>query len=370
MYTDKLMKKGFLILEDKTIVKGIGLGAEKIVYGELVFNTAMSGYEESFTDPSYAGQILLMTYPLIGNYGFNTKYKQSNSVKIRGLVVKEPAFFSSRNCRMIEYLLQNDLPCLWNVDTRRLTLKLRYFGTMKAMLVVTSRHVNPVLLSKRLLKTPHPHRKNLVAKVSCKKIIIHRSHNNRRVVLIDCGVKKNIIKNLQRYFTVVQVPYNTDLGTIKRLKPSGIVISNGPGNPEHPAVVNSTVRVIRELIKMGYPVFGICLGHQILGLALGLKTYKMKFGHRGYNHPVKCLENKRIYITSQNHGYALKMDGTNKNSIIDWINLNDGTIEGLHHRSHPVFSVQFHPEASPGPNDTLFLFEKFSKIIDARSQRY
>jgi len=366
----KKMKKGLLILEDGTIILGKGLGAEKIVYGELVFNTAMSGYEEAFTDPSYAGQILLMTYPLIGNYGFNGKYKESNSVKIRGLVIKEPAFFSVSNLKIEKYLQQNNLSCVWDIDTRRLTLKLRYFGTMKAMFVVTSKEVDTKSLLEKLLKMAHPHSQNLVEEVSCKCIIHHKSYHKKRVILIDCGVKNSIIKNLLNYFSVVQVPYDTNFNSIKKFNPAGIVISNGPGNPEHPAIMNSTVQTLKGLIKMGHPIFGICLGHQILGLALGLKTYKLKFGHRGYNHPVKFLGNNRIYITSQNHGYALKIDNKKTNIVFDWINLNDGTVEGLHHCLLPIFSVQFHPEASPGPYDTSFLFEKFNKIIDAQPQRY
>lgn len=364
------MLRGLLILEDGTVIEGKGLGVEGIAYGELVFNTAMSGYEEAFTDPSYAGQILLMTYPLIGNYGFNTKYKESETVKIRGLVIKEPAFFSANNLKITKYLQQNRLSCIWDIDTRRLTLKLRYFGTMKAMLVNTSKVLNTKLLIKKLKRMAHPHSQNLVAEVSCKSIIYYKNRHKKRVLLIDCGVKNSIIKNLLNYFSVVQVPYNTDLNSIKKFNPDGIVISNGPGNPEHPALLNSTVRTVRGLIKMGYPIFGICLGHQLLGIALGLKTYKLKFGHRGYNHPVKCLWNNRIYITSQNHGYALKASDKDKNIIFDWFNLNDGTVEGMHHSLLPIFSVQFHPEASPGPYDTKFLFGKFNYLIDAKAPRY
>jgi carbamoyl-phosphate synthase small subunit len=361
------MKRGILILEDGTIVQGRGLGPDKIVYGELVFNTSMTGYEEAFTDPSYAGQILLMTYPLIGNYGFSTKNKESESVKIRGLVIKEPAFFSTNNRRIEDYLYENGLPCIWDVDTRALTLKLRSFGTMKAFLIVSKTDVNIKNLLKKLRNMPHPHLKNLVSEVSCQKIINHHQKNKKRIVLIDCGVKKSIIKCLLRYFSVIQVPYNTNFETIKDLSPNGIVISNGPGNPAHPEIVRTTIRTIKELIRSGYPMFGIYLGHQLIAIALGLKTYKLKFGHRGYNHPVKFIPDGHIYITTQNHGYAILKDKSDKNIIFDWLNLNDGTIEGMSHRKLPIFSVQFHPEASPGPYDTTFLFEHFLNLVNAKA---
>uniref|UniRef100_A0A7C4TDR3 Carbamoyl phosphate synthase small chain n=1 Tax=candidate division WOR-3 bacterium TaxID=2052148 RepID=A0A7C4TDR3_UNCW3 len=364
------MKKGVLVLEDGTVISGQGTGSPKTVYGELVFNTAMTGYEEAFTDPSYAGQILLMTYPLIGNYGFNSKNKESDSAKIRGLVIKEPAFFSTNNKTLEDYLYENDLPCIWNVDTRALTLKLRNFGTMRAFLAVFQKGIDVKNLLKGIKEMPHPHKKNLVREVSCHKIITYRQKGKDRIILIDCGVKKSIIQNLIKYFSVVRVPYNTGFETIKSLTPAGIVISNGPGNPAHPEILRSTVKTIKELIKFGYPIFGICLGHQLLGLSLGLRTYKLKFGHRGYNHPVKFLKNNRIYVTSQNHGYAILKTERERDIIFDWINLNDKTVEGMRHRYFPIFSVQFHPEASPGPYDTSFLFEHFFNLINAKTFRY
>ncbi|MCX7994527.1 MAG: glutamine-hydrolyzing carbamoyl-phosphate synthase small subunit [candidate division WOR-3 bacterium] len=361
------MKKGILILEDGTVFRGDGLGPVKTVYGELVFNTAMTGYEEAFTDPSYAGQILLLTYPLIGNYGFNINHQESSSIKIRGLVIKEPASFSTNNKKIENYLLKNNLPCIWNIDTRSLTLRLRYHGTMKAILVVSEKEVNIRKFLKMMKKKPHPHSENLVKEVSCKSVIFHRGKTSRKVVLIDCGVKKSIIHNLLKYSSVFQVPFNTSFEEIKKLKPDGIVISNGPGDPSHPAILDSTVKTLKRLIESKYPVFGICLGHQIIGLAFGLKTYKLVFGHRGYNHPVKFLENGRVYITSQNHGYAIVKETRNSDLIFDWFNLNDGTVEGMRHRALPVFSVQFHPEGAPGPYDTLFIFERFFKLINAKA---
>ncbi|MEO0127533.1 MAG: glutamine-hydrolyzing carbamoyl-phosphate synthase small subunit [candidate division WOR-3 bacterium] len=364
------MKQGILILEDGTIVQGNGLGPDKLVYGELVFNTAMTGYEEAFTDPSYEGQILLMTYPLIGNYGFKFKHQESDSPKIRGLVIKEPAFFSTNTRKIEDYLEENNLPCIWGIDTRRLTLKLRYYGTMKAILSVSKGNINIEKLTRKIKNMSHPHSENLVRQVSCKRILFHKCQNKNKVLLIDCGVKKSIINSLLKYSSVIQVPYDADFETIKKLNPDGIVISNGPGNPAHPEIIKTTVKTLKKLIISGYPVFGICLGHQLLGLALGLKTYKLKFGHRGYNHPVQFLENKKIYITSQNHGYAITKESKNKEIIFDWININDRTIEGMRHKSLPIFSVQFHPEASPGPYDTSFLFEKFFKMINAEKKGY
>lgn len=365
-----LMKKGLIILEDGSVIQGKGLGPSKTVFGELVFNTSMSGYEEAFTDPSYAGQILLMTYPLIGNYGFDFKNQESNSVKIRGLVIKEPAFFSTSKKNITDYLENNNLPCVWDIDTRKLTTKLRYFGTMKAILTVFNKSINITKLLKRIKNMPHPHSKNLIQEVSCKSAIYHKGQYNNLIVLIDCGVKKSILSAILRYSSVLQVPYDTDFETIKKLNPDGIVISNGPGNPAHSAIVHSTIKTLKNLIKSKYPILGICLGHQILGIALGLKTYKLPFGHRGCNHPVKCLDNNRIYITSQNHGYAILKEKNNKEVIFNWFNLNDGTVEGMRHKYLPVFSVQFHPEASPGPYDTSFLFDNFFKFVNAQTKEH
>jgi carbamoyl-phosphate synthase small subunit len=197
--------------------------------------------------------------------------------------------------------------------------------------------------------------------VSCKKILVNKNSNKKTIILIDCGVKKSIARNLKKYASIIQVPYNTSVKTIEKFKPDGIVISNGPGNPEHSGITKSTIKTINKLIGK-YPIFGICLGHQILGLALGFKIYKLKFGHRGSNHAVKNLITNKVYITSQNHGYALKAK-RNEDIEIEWLNVNDGTVEGLRHNKLPIFSVQFHPEAAPGPYDTSFLFRKFMEYI-------
>jgi carbamoyl-phosphate synthase small subunit len=354
--------QGLLILEDGTTLTAKYTGIEKNVFGEIVFNTSMTGYEEAFTDPSYAGQILLMTYPLIGNYGFSKYNRESSGVHIRGLVLKEPYFSQHRGKRFSTFLDEARIPCLYGVDTRFLTLKIRKHGTMRAMIIPgkkTARAKNEFLIA--LKKRPYPDTENLVRTVSCKKITIHKGRPNKKIVLIDCGVKSSIINNLKKFATVVQVPFNTKANAIKNLRPDGIVLSNGPGNPAHPALYRATIQTVKSLINK-YPLFGICLGHQILGIALGFKTYKLKFGHRGSNHAVKDLTTNKLYITSQNHGYALDMKH-NHNAEITWINVNDKTVEGLRHKTLPVFSVQFHPEASPGPYDTLFIFRKFIEML-------
>ena len=346
-----------LVLEDGSIFEGRGLFVRGEVFGEVVFNTSMSGYEEAFTDPSYAGQILVMTYPLIGNYGFHKKHPESDRTQIRGLIVKEPYFFSMRGTRFAKYLEEKELPCLYGIDTRALTLKLRDRGTMKGLLTARTGKLDIAEIVRRIKGSPYPDFDNLVAGVSCRNIIVHKSHNGRKIVLVDCGVKKSILENLKRYATVYQVPYDIDHDTISEIRPDGIVISNGPGNPEHPEILGTTVVTVKKLIDK-YPFFGICLGHQILSLALGYRTYKMKFGHRGSNHGVKDLRTGRIYITSQNHGYAIA-DKSMSGVEIAWVNVNDGTVEGIRHGKLPLSSVQFHPEAGPGPYDTRFLFKEF-----------
>ncbi len=356
-----MVSKGVLALEDGTFIEGIGFGAEKEVFGEIVFNTAMTGYEEAFTDPSYAGQILIMTYPLIGNYGFSPKSGESPKIQIQGLVTKEPAFSSYRRKNLIKYLTTAGIPGIGGIDTRALTLKIRYYGTMKAILANTKKSLNRREILERIKKLPYPDTENLVRKVSCPKIIFHRNHHKKKILLIDCGCKKSIITNLLKFSSVIQAPYNITFETIRKINPSGIVISNGPGNPAHPEILSTTVQTVKKLLGL-YPIFGICLGHQILGLALGLRTYKLKFGHRGVNHPVKSLENNKVFITSQNHGYALTRSSNIKEIEFNWVNVNDGTVEGMVHRVLPIISVQFHPEGSPGPNDTTFLFQRFIEM--------
>jgi len=360
------MSRAILILEDGTAIEAPLFGPRKDIFGEIVFNTSMTGYTEAFTDPSYAGQILLMTYPLIGNYGVYAGDFESAGVQIRALVLKEPCFHAHRGMSLQQFLTRYNIPCLYNVDTRWLTLHIRNHGTMKTMIIgknTTTESLSTV--AERVRATPHPDSQNLVKKVSCRTVIRHRTRHKKKIVLIDCGVKGSIIRSLKKYATVIQVPYDTTPPGIRKLQPDAIVVSNGPGNPAHPDILSTVVRTLTTLMGQ-YPMFGVCLGHQILGLALGHQTYKLKFGHRGSNHAVKHLPSGRVYITSQNHGYALDMREQN-NTVTEWINVNDGTVEGFRHISLPVWSVQFHPEAAPGPNDTSFLFGEFMRSVHAKT---
>jgi carbamoyl-phosphate synthase small subunit len=360
------MSRAILILEDGTAIEAPLFGPRKNIFGEIVFNTSMTGYTEAFTDPSYAGQILLMTYPLIGNYGVYTHDFESSGVQIRALVLKEPCFNAHRGMNLQQFLTRYDIPCLYNIDTRKLTLHIRQYGTMKAMLIgQNTKAETQNTVAARIRATPHPDSQNLVKKVSCRTIIRHRTRHRKKIVLIDCGVKQSIIHSLKKYASVIQVPYDTQAPAIRKLQPDAIVISNGPGNPAHHDILSTVVKTLKTLMGQ-YPMLGICLGHQILGLALGHKTYKLKFGHRGSNHAAKHLPTGRVYITSQNHGYALDMQKSN-NTVIEWLNVNDGTVEGFRHTSLPVWSVQFHPEAAPGPNDTSFLFGNFMMSIHAKA---
>jgi len=359
------MSNAILVLEDGTVFKGIYPHTFSKTYGEIVFNTSMTGYTETFTDPSYAGQILLMTYPLIGNYGIYMDHYESSHVHIRGLVCKAPLFTAHRGNQLQRFLKKESLPCIHDIDTRALTVRIRKHGTMKALLFCDATNKKGLKeLIRELHDRPHPDTDNLVARVSCQEPIYHTIGSGKTVVLIDCGVKKSIIQNLMsNHLNIIQVPYNTSVKRISALAPDGIVISNGPGDPAHPQLARTTIKTIKNLFGM-FPIFGICLGHQLMGIALGLKTYKLKFGHRGTNHAVKHIPTGKVCITSQNHGYALRTP-RNEKIKIDWINVNDETIEGFHHCSLPIFSVQFHPEAAPGPYDTRFLFNEFLKAIHA-----
>lgn len=353
--------KGYLVLEDGRFFEGRVFGARREVLGEVVFATGMTGYQESLTDPSYCGQILVASYPLIGNYGIDSKSSQSDRVQVWGYAVKEecssPSHRDSKGT-IGDFLSTNSVPGIADVDTRAVIRHIRNFGTMKG--AISTDRPEKVLESIREAK--HPEESNLVERVSTREIKSYDEGRRLTVALIDCGLKSNMLTELRKRFNVVQVPFDTSEEKIRALDPDGIFISNGPGNPAHPEMMASIVATLRKL-RDDFPMMGVCLGHQLLSLMLGAKTYKLKFGHRGINQPVKFED--RVYITSQNHGFAVDAASAEDRDLeINVINLNDGTVEGMRHRELPIFSVQFHPEAHPGPHDTSFLFDRFDRMME------
>jgi carbamoyl-phosphate synthase small subunit len=348
--------KAVLGLEDGTFVKGEGLGVEGVIQGELVFTTQYTGYEEALTDPSYKGQILMFTYPLIGNYGISGETFQSDGMKAEGLVVREacdhPSHHRSRRS-IYEFLRNEGKSGIMGIDTRMLTIKTREYGTMKAAIIVGDDNGEEAVRLAR--EQPDIGDLDLIGKVTCKEPYrVQGYEENGSVVLVDFGVKRNIIKSLNtRGINVTVVPATTRVKDIMNYEPDALLLSNGPGDPQQAEI---GISVVKELAGE-LPIFGICLGHQIISLALGGETYKMKFGHRGANQPVKDLKRGIVHITSQNHGYAVDEDSIDKKEIlITQKNTNDGTVEGLEHKKLDIMSVQFHPEAHPGPLDTEKLF--------------
>jgi len=334
----------------------------------------MVGYPESITDPSYYGQILIQTYPLIGNYGINTKYLESDNPKIEGYVVHElcqkPSHWS-QELQLSEWLARNNIPGISGVDTRHLTQKIRTQGTMLGILSVYGEGEEPDIpsLEDELKEVKDPNLRKLAYEVAVSETKWFNSGRGSTIVIIDCGVKLSIVRNLVlRKFNVAIVPPQSSAKTILDLNPQGVLISNGPGDPKKYAEV---IQTTRELVDSHIPIMGICLGCQILALAMGGDTYKLKFGHRGQNHPCLEAKGKRCYITSQNHGFAVEsksLEGTGFRVIL--INANDKTVEGIRHTSLPIFGVQFHPEASPGPNDTNFLFDSFLEEVQKVSAKH
>ncbi len=357
-----------IVLEDGTVFKGYSFGANGYGVGEVVFNTSMSGYQEILTDPSYKGQIVTMTYPHIGNCGVNFEDNESIKPFVNGLVVKECSRIKS-NWRskkgLSEYLKENNIIGIEGIDTRALTRHIRLQGEMRA--VISTEDLDDKQLIIKAKNSLSLIGRDLVREVTLEKFFYFNEKGAYNIVVIDCGVKTNILRKLKALNCRVSVvPANTDYQKILKLNPDGILISNGPGDPSAVTYVVATAQKI--LGKL--PIFGICFGHQILAQALGGKTYKLKFGHHGGNHPVKDLRNGKVYITSQNHGFCVDIESLNKTDIeLTHINLNDNTLEGIRHKKMPIFSVQFHPESKPGPNDAEYLFEEFIEMIKSNKRR-
>jgi carbamoyl-phosphate synthase small subunit len=370
-------KKAALVLEDGTFFVGKGFGASTKLTGEVVFSTSMVGYPEALTDPSYKGQILALTYPLIGNYGVPPNdlnlgvpiYFESDRIQTSGLIIHElctePYHWASTRT-LDKWLQDENIPGISGVDTRRLTKKLRTHGVMLGIIKVCDEgeELNLDNLLKEAKHIPDPNSTDLVKEVSVKDPVHYKVEGNHTVVLIDCGVKNNIIRNLlKRGISVIRVPYDYSAKDILAYHPNGVFLSNGPGDPKKCV---KTIESVREIVEQ-VPLMGICLGAQILALSQGGDTYKLKFGHRSQNQPALDLNNNLCYITTQNHGYAIDTECFCRIPLEPWfVNANDKTIEGVKHKSKPVFAVQWHPEASPGPYDTEFLFDIFAKNMEAR----
>ena len=366
-----------LALEDGTWFQGVSAGAPGHTVGEVVFNTSMTGYQEVLTDPSYAGQIVTMTAPQIGNYGVAGTDQESEKPQVAGFVMRDPSPVSS-NWRsqgtLRDYLTRHGIVAIGDIDTRALTKKLRSAGVMRGI-IATGTH-DPADLVERARGITHMEGSDLVKDVTCAEPYdfetsladavteasfgvapLRRARRPLRVAAYDYGIKLNILRRLAAHGCNVRVfPASTPAAALLAWKPDGIFLSNGPGDP---AAVSYAIDNIKAIAGSGVPTFGICLGHQLMGLALGASTYKLKFGHRGGNHPVKQLDSGAIEITSQNHGFAVDPDSLPSNVKVTHLNLYDGTVEGLRHTDKPMFSVQYHPEASPGPHDADYLFQEF-----------
>ena len=341
--------------------EGENVGACREAVSEIVFNTSMTGYLEVMTDPSYAGQAVVMTYPLIGNYGICYDDMESYRPWIDGLIVRELSEVASnfRNEDSIQnFLIKNNIPCICGIDTRDLTKRLREHSTMNGFITVDSSFV----VEKILQRIKEYSVKGVVKRTSTKEAY-SLPGKGKRVVLIDFGAKRNIARQLQkRGCEVIVVPCYTKAKEILKLKPDGIMLSNGPGDPKENADI---IEEIKKLYDTDIPIFAICLGHQLMALATGANTYKLRYGHRGGNHPVKDLETGRTYISSQNHGYAVDESTLDKNICVPaFVNVNDGTNEGLRYINKKIFTVQYHPEACPGPRDSSYLFDKFIKMME------
>jgi carbamoyl-phosphate synthase small subunit len=360
-----MSKKTLLALEDGSVYEGYCFGAETTTYGEVVFDTAMVGYQEMLTDPSFAGQIVAPTYPLIGNYGVNEIDPESKRIQVRGFVVREycptPSHWQSTG-NLQEYLKANGIPGLSGIDTRALTRRLRSTGVM--MGILTSEMTTQEAL-KELRSLPPYGTIDFIKEVSAEKLYQWKSQSgnvlsNYRIIAVDMGLKYNIARILSQLGCQVTImPATTGADEILSLNPDGILLSPGPGDP---ALLNYLIKTVKELIGKK-PIMGICLGHQLIAHAFGASTFKLKFGHRGGNHPVRDLATGRIHITTQNHGYAVDANTVKDGLEVSHINSNDGTVEGLCHRDLPILSIQYHSEGAPGPQDNVYLFDRFLEML-------
>lgn len=362
MENNKEKMEGLIYLEDGSVYKGHGFGFRGTRTGELVFNTSMTGYQKILTDPSYKGQIITMTYPLIGNYGISSIDNESGGIHAFGLVIKDLCNQPSNSNSVMTldtWLREQKTPGIWGVDTRKITKKIRTEGTVKC--VISNEGIS--IEQAREICEASTLRGDWMKEVSTVDRVTLGAGGTYKVAVLDFGVKMSILKALmERGCELEMFPYGTSAKEILDYHPDGIFLTNGPGDPEEATeAIRETAVLLRDA---DVPIFGICMGHQILALAAGGQTYKLKYGHRGGNHGVYDKDTKRSYITSQNHGYAVKMESIMLNGMeVTHLNLNDGTVEGMEHRELPVFSVQFHPEASPGPNDSVYLFDKFVTMM-------
>jgi len=361
----RVLKKAILVLEDGSVYEGHSFGADTFTYGEVVFNTSMTGYQEMLTDPSYAGQIVVPTYPLIGNYGINHQDFESARIQVRGFIVREnciqPSHWQSTGT-LHQFLADSGVSGICGIDTRALTRHLRSQGVMMGAIVVDK---SPEEALEQLKNLPRYDNTDFVKEVTTEELYqwepsVNESASESHIIVLDCGLKYNILRILRRQgCRVTAIPCTYSAEQILQLNPDGVLLSPGPGDP---ALLDYIVENIKALIG-SKPIMGICLGEQLIGRAFGAQTFKLKFGHRGGNHPVQDLETGRIHITAQNHGYAIDADSLSNGLEVSHINLNDGTVEGLRHKELPIMAIQYHSEASPGPMDNLYIFKRFLEMV-------
>jgi carbamoyl-phosphate synthase small subunit len=377
-----LKKNAVLILEDGSKFYGKSIGIQGIEIGEVVFNTSMTGYQEVLTDPSYKNQIITFTYPHIGNVGVNINDEESSLIHVKGLIIRAISPISS-NYRstqsLVDYLKKRQILTITNIDTRKLTKKIRSKGSQKGCIICLKKipkfnsYADIVLYKKKIITKIKNNNKKKIYQWNKKSINIHSKKNKKydfypmkkkNIIVYDFGIKTNILRMLKdRKCKVIVVPEYTSYKKILKLSPHGIFLSNGPGDPRN---FKKAIKSVKKLVQYNIPIFGICLGHQILALANGATIKKMKFGHHGSNHPIQNIYTKKIFITSQNHNFVVKKTNLPKKIKITYISLFDNTIQGIKINNKPIFSVQGHPEACPGPNDSSFLFDQFSKLVNQK----